>query len=86
MGKISLCDKDSNVNDLDVSSDNNDDFIIVMPLILSNVEMTPVNQPVIPENFWKDKQKLKACITTDKQIKDQSTTTKSDAQTSAKKP
>ncbi|EXX63251.1 hypothetical protein RirG_154050 [Rhizophagus irregularis DAOM 197198w] len=57
-----------------------------MPLILPNVEMIPVNQSVMPENFWKDKQKLKACITTDKQVKDQSTTAKSDAQTSAKKP
>ncbi|CAB4421419.1 unnamed protein product [Rhizophagus irregularis] len=101
---------DSNVDDLNVSSDDDNDFsdlpihfihfestnlkqntttsklVIVTSPILLNMEIIPIDQPVIPENFWKDKQKLKTCITTDKQVKDQSTTAKPDAQTSANKP
>jgi hypothetical protein len=32
-------------------------------------ENDPVDQTVIPENFWKDKQKSKARVIADKQIK-----------------
>ncbi|PKY60049.1 hypothetical protein RhiirA4_483309 [Rhizophagus irregularis] len=48
-----------------------------MPPILPDTEMTPVDQTVIPENSWK-KDKQKARITVDKQVKHQSTTAKPD--------
>ena len=47
--------------------------------------MTPVNQTVIPENSQK-KDKQKAHVTDDKQVKNQSTMANPGAQTSAKKP
>ncbi|EXX62616.1 hypothetical protein RirG_160120 [Rhizophagus irregularis DAOM 197198w] len=43
-----------------------------MPPILPDVEMTPVDQTVIPKNSWK-KDKQKARVTQDKQVKNQST-------------
>ena len=55
------------------------------PPILPDVEMTPVDQPVIPENSRK-KDKQKARVTDDKQIKNQSTMANPGAQTSVKKP
>ena len=60
-------------------------LVVDTPPILPDVDMTPVDQTVIPENFWKkDKQKQKERVTDDKQVKNQSTTAKPDAQTSAK--
>ncbi|CAB4434448.1 unnamed protein product [Rhizophagus irregularis] len=53
--------------------------------ILPDVEMTPVDQTVTPETSWK-KDKQKARVTDDKQVKNQSTTANPSAQTSAKKP
>ncbi|PKB95080.1 hypothetical protein RhiirA5_437417, partial [Rhizophagus irregularis] len=44
---------------------------------MPDVVMTPVDQTVIPENFWK-KDKQKARITADKQITNQSTKAKPD--------
>ncbi|EXX60767.1 hypothetical protein GLOIN_2v1791351 [Rhizophagus irregularis DAOM 181602=DAOM 197198] len=50
---------------------------------MPDLVMTPVDQTVIPENFWKN-DKQKARITEDKQIKNQSTKVKPDVKTSAK--
>ncbi|CAB4425833.1 unnamed protein product [Rhizophagus irregularis] len=59
--------------------------VIETPPILPDVDMTPVDQTVTPETSWK-KDKQKARITDDKQVKNQSTTANPGAQTSAKKP
>ncbi|CAB4417228.1 unnamed protein product [Rhizophagus irregularis] len=53
------------------------------PPVLPDVEMTPVDQTVIPENSRK-KDKQKARVTDDKHVKNQSTTANSGAQTLAK--
>ncbi|PKC02156.1 hypothetical protein RhiirA5_454694 [Rhizophagus irregularis] len=47
---------------------------------MPDLVMTPVDQTVIPENFWKN-DKQKARITEDKQIKNQSTKAKPDVKT-----
>ncbi|PKY59972.1 hypothetical protein RhiirA4_483165 [Rhizophagus irregularis] len=57
--------------------------VVETPPILPDVEMTPVDQTVTPETSQK-KNKQKAHVTDDKQIKNQSTTAKPDAKTSAK--
>ncbi|CAB4429772.1 unnamed protein product [Rhizophagus irregularis] len=54
--------------------------VLEMPPILPDIVMTPVHQPVTPENSQK-KDKQKARITVDKQVKHQSTTAKPDAKT-----
>ena len=59
--------------------------VLEMPPILPDVEMTPVDQTVTPETSQK-KDKQKAHITDDKQVKNQSTTANPGAQTSVKKP
>ena len=58
--------------------------VIETPPILPDVEMTPVDQTVTPETSWK-KDKQKAYVTDDKQVKNQSTTANPGAQTLAKK-
>ncbi|CAB4439622.1 unnamed protein product [Rhizophagus irregularis] len=55
------------------------------PPVLPDVEMTPVDQTVIPENSRK-KDKQKARVTDDKQVKNQSTTAKPDTKTPVKNP
>ncbi|PKY46857.1 hypothetical protein RhiirA4_461846 [Rhizophagus irregularis] len=50
---------------------------------MPDIVMTPVDQTVIPKNSRK-KDKQKARVTDDKQVKNQSTTAKPDAKTSAK--
>ncbi|CAB4423744.1 unnamed protein product [Rhizophagus irregularis] len=57
--------------------------VLETPPILPDVEMTPVDQPVTPESSRK-KDKQKARVTDDKQVKNQSTTANPDAQTSAR--
>ncbi|CAB4439610.1 unnamed protein product [Rhizophagus irregularis] len=57
--------------------------VIVTPPILPDMEITPVDQTVIPETSQK-KDKQKARVTDDKHVKNQSTTAKPDAKTSAK--
>ncbi|CAB4421411.1 unnamed protein product [Rhizophagus irregularis] len=57
--------------------------VIVMPPTLPDIVMTPVDPPVTPENSRK-KDKQKARVTEDKQVKHQSTTAKPDAKTPAK--
>ncbi|PKY36513.1 hypothetical protein RhiirB3_459293 [Rhizophagus irregularis] len=59
--------------------------VLEMPPILPNMEMTPVDQTVIPETFQK-KDKQKVCVTNDKQVKNQSIMANPGAQTSAKNP
>uniref|UniRef100_U9T7X4 Uncharacterized protein n=1 Tax=Rhizophagus irregularis (strain DAOM 181602 / DAOM 197198 / MUCL 43194) TaxID=747089 RepID=U9T7X4_RHIID len=59
--------------------------VLEMPPILPDVEMTPVDQTVIPENSRK-KDKQKARVTDDKQVTNQSTKANPDAQTSATQP
>ncbi|PKB95082.1 hypothetical protein RhiirA5_437412 [Rhizophagus irregularis] len=59
--------------------------VLEMSPILSDVEMTPVDQTVIPETFQK-KDKQKARVTNDKQVKNQSIMANPGAQTSAKNP
>ncbi|EXX66845.1 hypothetical protein GLOIN_2v1791351 [Rhizophagus irregularis DAOM 181602=DAOM 197198] len=49
---------------------------------MPDIVLTPVDQTVIPENSRK-KDKQKACVTDDKQIKNQSTKAKPDVKTSA---
>ncbi|CAB4410478.1 unnamed protein product [Rhizophagus irregularis] len=56
---------------------------IVTPPILPDIVMTPVDQTVTPETSRK-KDKQKARVTDDKQVKNQSTTAKPDAKTPAK--
>ncbi|EXX73431.1 hypothetical protein RirG_060400 [Rhizophagus irregularis DAOM 197198w] len=57
--------------------------VLEMPPTLPDVEMTSVDQPVTPKTSRKkDKQKVR--VTGDKQVKNQSTTAKPDAKTSAK--
>ncbi|PKB95405.1 hypothetical protein RhiirA5_436781 [Rhizophagus irregularis] len=43
-------------------------LVLETPPILPDVEMTPVDQTVIPKTSWK-KNKQKACVTDDKQLK-----------------
>ncbi|CAB4404638.1 unnamed protein product [Rhizophagus irregularis] len=57
--------------------------VVDTPPVLPDVEMTPVDHTVIPENSQK-KDKQKARVTVDKQVKNQSTTAKPDAKTPAK--
>ncbi|CAB4429761.1 unnamed protein product [Rhizophagus irregularis] len=59
--------------------------VLESPLILPDVEMTPVDQTVTPKTSRK-KDKQKARITDDKQVKNQSITANPGAQTSVKKP
>src|SRR5687768_11682943 len=59
--------------------------VSMMLLILPDIVMTPVDQPVLFKNSWKTDKK-KARVTDDKQVKDQSTMANPDAQTSAHKP
>ena len=56
---------------------------IVTPPILPDIVMTPVDQTVTPETSRK-KDKQKARVTADKQVKNQSTTAKPDAKTPEK--
>jgi hypothetical protein len=57
--------------------------VIVTPPILPDMFMTPVDQTVTPETSRK-KDKQKARVTVDKQVKNQSTTAKPDAKTTVK--
>ncbi|CAB4407282.1 unnamed protein product [Rhizophagus irregularis] len=57
--------------------------VLETPPILPDVEMTPVDQTVSPETSRK-KDKQKARVTDDKQVKNQSTTANPGAQTSAR--
>ncbi|CAB4437128.1 unnamed protein product [Rhizophagus irregularis] len=57
--------------------------VLETPPILPDVEMTPVDQTVTPETSRK-KDKQKARVTDDKQVKNQSTTANPGAQTSAR--
>ncbi|PKY58132.1 hypothetical protein RhiirA4_479786 [Rhizophagus irregularis] len=59
--------------------------VVETPPILPDVEMTPVDQTVTPETSWK-KDKQKACVTDDKQVKNQLTMANPGALASAKKP
>ena len=82
-----------NNDSLDLEPDSDEDDLLLglqtpnpvveTPPILPDVEMTPVDQTVTPETSRK-KDKQKARVTDDKQVKNQSTTAKPDAQTSAK--
>ena len=57
--------------------------VLETPPILPDVEMTPVDQTVTPETSRK-KDKQKARVTDDKQVKNKSTTAYPGAQTSAR--
>ncbi|CAB4417822.1 unnamed protein product [Rhizophagus irregularis] len=57
--------------------------VLETPPILPDMELTSDDQPVAPETSRK-KDKQKACVTDDKQVKHQSTTAKPNAKTSAK--
>ncbi|PKY47299.1 hypothetical protein RhiirA4_462432 [Rhizophagus irregularis] len=65
--------------------DDTESEVLESPLILPDVEMTPVDQTVTPKTSRK-KDKQKARITDDKQVKNQSITANPGAQTSVKKP
>ncbi|PKC01245.1 hypothetical protein RhiirA5_427028 [Rhizophagus irregularis] len=60
-----------------LSSFVTDDPVPIKLPSMPDIVMTPVDQTVIPENSWK-KDKQKACVTDDKQIKNQSTKAKPD--------
>ncbi|PKK61461.1 hypothetical protein RhiirC2_791766 [Rhizophagus irregularis] len=70
----------SRLNELRLQTPNP---VLETPPILPDVEMTPADHSVTPETSRK-KNKQKACVIDDKQVKHQSTTANPDAKTSAK--